>query len=400
MTTSHIDPAQKVASDFALGGSKSDALEGWSVWSLWSRSVDAFTIMATLALFAIGVVLAFAASPALAEDNKLDAFYYAWRHLQFGLPAFALMFVLSFFTARNVRRTGTLLALVGLIALILLPIYGVSHGKGAIRWFSLPGGISVQPTEFLKPGLVIVCAWMLSALAEKDRQIAWMGGLVSFFFVAVAVGLLVAQPDYGQAALIVAVWGAMFFVSGAAPWLLAGILLLAFGVGFIGYQVEPHLASRIETYLNPVGSVSHQIQMAERAVVEGGWFGRGLGEGIAKASLPDAHADFIFAVAAEEYGFVLAVAILGLFAYITLRALWRLSGSDDAFVRVAGIGLALLFGLQAFVNMAVTVQLLPAKGMTLPFVSYGGSSILASGIVMGMLLALTRRVPKNMGREI
>ncbi len=366
--------------------------ESDSAWSAWSRSVDHSSIGVCLILFGVGVILSFAASTVLAKNNGLEPFYYAWRHMAYGLPAFLALFALSFLEPRGVRRVGAIIAILSLAALALLPFYGVDFNKGAVRWFSL-WGVSVQPSEFLKPGLIVLCAWMLSAMEHREQTVARIGALASFLTAVLAIILLILQPDYGQAALIAVIWGAMFFISGAPLPLLLSLFASAFGVGVAGYAVEPHVAARIEAFLDPSAEVGQQMQIAMEAIVKGGWTGLGPGAGIEKIQLPDAHTDFVIAVAAEEYGFGAAAAIIALFGVITLRALWRVRRASDPFVRLAGIGLALLIGLQAFVNLAVAVQLLPAKGMTLPFISYGGSSMVATGMAMGLLLALTRRRP-------
>lgn len=370
-----------------------------SAWSAWSRSVDHVSVGACLALFAIGVVLAFAASPTLAARTDAAPFHFGWRHFLFGVPTFVIVLGLSFSSARWVRRIGVGVALTGLIALALLPLYGVDHGKGAVRWFSVLG-TSVQPSEFLKPGLMITCAWLLSAMTARDPLVARFGTVSSCLLMAVAAALLILQPDYGQTALIAAVWGAMFFIAGAPPSLLLSLALAVIGVGAAGYLVEPHIAARIEAFLDPTVAAGRQMQVAAEAIANGGWTGLGLGEGIEKARLPDAHTDFIIAVAAEEYGVGLPLLILTLFAVVTLRAFWRLREAEDMFVRLAGAGLALLVGVQAFVNAAVAVQLLPAKGMTLPFISSGGSSMVATGLTLGLLLALTRRRPGDLAAAI
>jgi cell division protein FtsW len=361
-----------------------------SAWSLWIRSTDHWTINACLVLFAIGVVLAFATSPDLAARNNLEPFHYAWRHLLFGAPAFLAVFLFSLLTPKWVRRMGAIIALVAIIALALLPFYGLDHGKSAQRWLSI-AGLSVQPSEILKPGLIVLCAWMLSALPDKDPQVARGGVVAALFFLALAVGLLIVQPDYGQAMLLVSVWTAMFFLAGGSIWALFLVGFCVLGIAAAAYQFEPHIAARIDAFLDPVASAQGQLQSAEQAILNGGWFGRGLGEGIAKATLPDAHSDFILAVAIEEYGFLLGAGLIFLFAIIPLRAMARLRGERDLFIFIAGIGLALLFGAQAFIHIAVSTQILPATGMTLPFVSYGGSSLLATGVTLGMMLALTRQ---------
>lgn len=370
-----------------------------SLWSRWARSVDHLSIAACVVLFCIGVILAFAASPALAENNRTEPFHYAWRHMLFGAPAFALLFSVSFFSPAAVRRLASLLTIAGLVALAMLPAYGTDFGKGGQRWFSLAGFGSVQPSELLKPALIVTCAWLLSAAAERRQAgLRLVGAGASFGLVALAAALLVIQPDYGQTALILTVWSAMYFLSGASLVTLTILGACAAAGGAVAYQIEPHLADRIEAFLDPASGVALQLQVAQDAMINGGWFGAGLGQGVQKDLLPDAHADFIFAVAVEEYGFALGAIVMGLFGFLTLNALWRLRRVEAAFPRLAGAGLALLFGLQAFVNMAVTVQLLPAKGMTLPFISYGGSSLLATGLTMGMLLALTRRRPAEQSR--
>lgn len=378
-------------------GAESGFYEEDSAWSAWCRSVDHAAVFACVLLFAVGVVLAFAASPALALRNDLPAFHYAWRQLSFGAPAFILLFGLSFLSASGVRTIGALAFAVGFACLALLPFFGVSHGKEAVRWFSIYG-LSVQPTEIVKPGLVVVSALLLTALRHSDRAVALGAAAASFLCLAATVGLLGLQPDFGQSALIVAVWGALFFAAGGSVMLLSAVGgLMALGAS-LAYASAPHFAARVDAFLDPLGAGHPQIQAAEAAIVNGGWFGRGLGEGVEKQALPDAHTDFILAVAAEEYGFAMVAFVILIFAGLVLRAASRLWRSEDDFTRLAGLGLALLIGGQAAVHVAVSAQMAPVTGMTLPFVSYGGTSLLASGAAMGLLLALTRRRPREYAR--
>lgn len=374
----------------ATGPAQAAELDEDSAWSAWCRTVDHGSIFACLLLFAIGVVLAFAATPQLALKHELPAFHYAWRQMLLGAPAFFLLFLFSFFGASAVRSLGATLFLVGLAGLALLPFYGVAHGKEAIRWFSI-AGVSLQPVEIVKPGLVIISALTLSALRHPDRAVALGGVLISLLALGVTVGLLASQPDYGQSALVVAIWCVIFFAAGGSVLLLFGVGALAAAGGAVAYSVAPHVAARIDNFLDPIGAAQQQIQAAESAFIQGGWFGRGLGQGVENASVPDAHSDFILAVAAEEYGFVLVAFIMALFCVIVLRAITRLWRAEDAFVRLAALGLAMLIGVQAAVNIAVAARMAPITGMTLPFVSYGGTSMLASGMTVGLLLALTKR---------
>lgn len=365
-----------------------------SAWSAWCRSIDHGATFLCVLLFAVGVVLAFAASPALALRNDLPAFHFAWRQLLLGAPAFLLLFVLSFLNATGVRRIGVLAFVVGLVCLILLPVFGESHGKEAVRWFSI-GGFSVQPTEILKPGLVVVSALLLSPLRQGDRALALGGAIASLACLGASVALLSLQPDFGQCALLIAVWCALFFVAGGS-WLVLALLGCLVGLGAsVAYMAAPHFAARIDNFFDPLGSSQSQIQAAEAAIVNGGWFGRGLGQGVEKKLLPDAHSDFILAVAAEEYGFVMVAFVILTFTVIVLRAAARLWRTQNDFARLAGLGLALLIGLQAAVHIAVSAQMAPITGMTLPFISYGGTSLLASAATMGLLLALTRRSPRE-----
>ncbi|MEL6316089.1 MAG: putative peptidoglycan glycosyltransferase FtsW [Pseudomonadota bacterium] len=390
-----------MAASMEMAGARGERAEGEhvdSAWSAWTRTIDQWTLRACLALFAIGVVLSFATSPALAlRHPELDAFHFAWRHLQAGGPAFAALIACSFLGPRDVRRVGLVLALLCFVALALLPAYGAGHGKGAVRWFSVMG-LSVQPSEFLKPGLIVVCAWMLSGLQSGDRRAALSGAGAAVGVLALALAPLALQPDFGQAALITAVWCVMFFVAGGSPAVLFGVGGVAAALAGLAYAAAPHFARRIDAFLDPAAEGGRQAQIAGDAIASGGWLGRGLAEGQEKATLPDAHSDFILAVAAEEYGFLLVAVILILLTAIPLRALYRLAQVDDPFTRIAGAGLALLIGLQAAVNAGVTAQLLPTTGMTLPFISYGGSSMLAMGISVGLLLALTRRRPRDIAR--
>lgn len=358
----------------------------------WWRTIDRWTMSCILALFAVGLLLGLAASPPLASRNNLPAFYYVTRQAMFGGLAMAVMLGVSMLTPRQVRRLATLGFAGAFVALLLLPVFGTDFGKGAVRWFSL-GFASVQPSEFLKPAFIVLAAWLMAAGSDPHGP---PGKTWSFGLVSLIVVMLALQPDFGQAALILFAWGVMYFVAGAPMTVLVVLAGIVVAGGTFAYGSSEHFARRIDGYLNPEVDPRTQIGYATNAIMEGGFFGVGVGEGEVKWSLPDAHTDFIIAVAAEEYGLVLVALIIALYAAIAIRSLWRLKGERDPFIRLAGTGLACSFGMQAMINMGVAVRLLPAKGMTLPFVSYGGSSLIAGGIAVGMLLALTRSRPQGL----
>ncbi len=364
---------------------------GEPVLPRWWRTIDKWTLSAVLILFGIGMLLSLAASPPLAARNGLDAFHYVVRQGIFGTMALMGMFLTSMMSPNLVRRLGVIGFAVAMTGLIFLPLLGTDFGKGATRWYSLGFG-SVQPSEFLKPGFVILTAWLMAASQEINGP---PGKFMSLAIALAIVVFLVMQPDFGQACLIMFGWGAMYFVAGAPVILLAGMAGLAIFGGMIAYDNSQHFARRIDGFLLAEIDPTTQIGYATNAIREGGFFGVGVGEGQVKWWLPDAHTDFIIAVAAEEYGLMLVLCIIVLFALITVRSLIRLIRERDPFIRLAGTGLVCMFGIQAFINIGVAARLLPAKGMTLPFVSYGGSSLVAGGLALGMLLALTRTRPQG-----
>ncbi len=369
----------------------SPAPAGDPILPRWWRTIDRWTLSCILCLFGIGMLLGFAASPPLAAENGFEPFHYVKRQAFFGALALMAMFLTSMMPPLLVRRLGVLGFLAAFVAVALLPVFGTDFGKGAVRWYSL-GFASVQPSEFLKPGFVVVAAWFMAASHEVGGP---PGKSWSFAMALVIVAFLAMQPDFGQAALVLFAWGVMYFIAGA-PMLL--LLLLAASVilaGTLAYSNSEHFARRIDGFLNPEVDPTTQLGYATNAIREGGFFGVGVGEGQVKWSLPDAHTDFIIAVAAEEYGLLLVLVIIGLYATVVVRSLVRLMRERDIFIRLAGAGLVCSFGVQAMINMGVAVRLLPAKGMTLPFVSYGGSSLIAGGIAVGMILAFTRNRPQG-----
>ncbi|MEL6450988.1 MAG: putative lipid II flippase FtsW [Pseudomonadota bacterium] len=360
--------------------------DGEPILPKWWRTIDKWSLSCVLILFAIGLLLGLAASVPLAEKNGFPPFHYVIRQAVFGSAALLVMIVTSMMSPVVVRRLAVLGFLVAFVALALLPFFGTDFGKGAVRWYSL-GFASVQPSEFLKPGFVVAAAWMLAASQDLNGP---PGKAWSFALCISIVLMLALQPDFGQACLVLFGWGVMYFVAGAPMVLLVGMAgLVVFG-GTIAYSNSEHFARRIDGFLSPDVDPRTQLGYATNAIQEGGLFGVGVGEGQVKWSLPDAHTDFIIAVAAEEYGLILVLCIIALYTGIVVRSLLRLVRERDPFIRLAGTGLACMFGVQAMINMGVAVRLLPAKGMTLPFVSYGGSSVIASGIAVGMLLAFTR----------
>ncbi|EHK55959.1 putative lipid II flippase FtsW [Allomesorhizobium alhagi] len=355
----------------------------------WWWTVDRWFLAAFLSLMGLGIILSFAASPAVAERIGLGSFHFATRQIIFMIPALAAMISVSFLEAREVRRLA-LVMLCGSLLLMVAVLYIGVEVKGAHRWISL-FGMSIQPSEFMKPAFVIVCAWLF---AEHARQPDIPGNLFAVILLGLVMALLVAQPDLGQTILVVGTWGVMFFMAGM-PWLWIIVIGAIGAAGAISaYTIFPHVAGRIDRFLTGEGD-TFQVDMGREAVVQGGWFGVGPGEGTIKRVIPDSHADFVFAVAGEEFGIVLCFLILGIFAFIVLRGLNTALKEHDDFTRYAVAGLVVVFGFQSIINMGVNLQMMPAKGMTLPFISYGGSSLIAIAISMGMVLALTRKKPEK-----
>jgi cell division protein FtsW len=311
------------------------------------------------------------------------------RHVFFTGLGFAIMIAVSLLSPPGVRRLGLGLVLASLVLLVVVYLNGVEI-NGAKRWLSLYGH-SFQPSEIAKPGFAVISAWLFAEAQSRPDMPAFS---LSVALLAAFATLFLLQPDVGQTMLIVAVWMVLYFASGkpiAGAGVLAAIAVVA---GVAAYFTFPHVEARVDRWiLNPMPGDRSQMDRAIQSFTEGGFLGRGPGEGTIKTVLPDAHTDFIFAVVAEEYGVVACLALLALFAFVVLRALVHATREPDASARLAIIGLALLFGLQALINMGVNVGLLPAKGMTLPYISAGGSSTLAVSVTLGMLLALTRRRP-------
>ncbi|MEL7470672.1 MAG: putative peptidoglycan glycosyltransferase FtsW [Pseudomonadota bacterium] len=357
-----------------------------SVIGNWWHAIDKWILGAVLALFATGLVLGLAASPPLAEKNGLWTYHYVVRHVVFATMALGVIVVLSMASMLAIRRGALVLFIVAFAATAALPWLGTDFGKGATRWYSL-GVISLQPSEFLKPGFALAAAWLMAGSLERNGP---PGRTITAGIVVCIAIMLALQPDFGQAMLVLSVWAAMLFISGAPVLLLVGFAAFVGVGGTLAYLNSEHVQRRIDGYLAEGVDPHSQLAYAQAAIREGGFFGAGAAQGQVKWALPDAHTDFIIAVAAEEFGLVLTICIIGLYLFITLRALSKLLDERDPFIRLGGTGLAVLFGLQAFVNFGVATRLLPAKGMTLPFISYGGSSMIAGAIVMGTLLALTR----------
>ena len=357
--------------------------------SQWWWTIDKTLLISAIALMAGGLILSLAASPAIAERLNVDSMHFFKRHISFLVPALALMIGISFLDKHNARRAAIALFLLAIGLMVLTMFFGF-EAKGSRRWLSV-GSFSLQPSEFLKPGFVVVAAWLF---AENTRRPDIPGNLFSIILFAIVIALLVAQPDLGQSILITGVWGAMFFIAGM-PW----IWIIGMGVfAIIGlasaYTLLPHFSSRIDRFLTGSGD-TFQVDTGLEAIVRGGWLGQGPGEGTVKRILPDSHTDFVFAVAGEEFGIIICMLLVVAFAFIVLRGFSHALNERDGFVRLAVSGLMMLFGFQSIINMAVNLQLMPAKGMTLPFISYGGSSLIAVAIGMGFILAFTKSRPDS-----
>jgi cell division protein FtsW len=358
-------------------------------FAAWWWTVDRPMLVAFLALMLTGVVLSLAASPPVASRLGLEPFYFVYRHMVLLVPAIAIMLATSFLPRRHIRRLA-LVVFVASLALIAATLAFGPEVKGARRWISILG-INIQASEFLKPAFVILVAWLFGETARRPEMPA---NTIALALLGIAIVGLVLQPDFGQTMLIALVWGALFFLAGMRLiWVFGLSAVAVLGIG-AAYFTVPHVTKRIQRFLDPGSGDTFNIDQALESFWRGGWFGRGPGEGTVKRILPESHTDFVFAVAAEEFGIVLCLLLVALFMFIVLRALRHALRDEDLFARFAVAGLAIMFGLQAAINMAVNLHLMPAKGMTLPFISYGGSSMISLAYGMGMLLALTRGRPR------
>jgi len=357
----------------------------------WWWSIDRLILTALVALMVSGVVLLMAGGPPVAERLGLSTFHFVNRQAAYLSAAMVIFLGVSLMTPRQVRRTALLLYVASLAMVVATLYFGVEV-KGAKRWLTLGPLGSVQPSEFLKPAFVVMAAW---AFAEGTRRPDLPGTILALLLLPFTIVPLVLQPDFGQTMLVSLVWAGLFFVAGLHWFWVIGLG----GVGAVGivvaYEFVPHVRARIERFMDKGSGDSFQVDTALESFAQGGWLGKGPGEGTVKRILPDAHTDFIFAVTAEEFGIVVCMLLVALFAVIVIRALFVAQKAEDPFIRLAVTGLALLFGIQAAINMMVNLHMMPAKGMTLPFISYGGSSLLSLAVGTGFLLALTRRRPRS-----
>jgi cell division protein FtsW len=356
---------------------------------VWWWTVDRWMLGVVALLIFVGVLMSFAASPAAAARmNVGDPFHFAVRQCVFAAGAAVILVSTSMLEVKGIRRAAFFIWVVAIAIMVALPFLG-HNAKGATRWLEF-GGFTLQPSEFMKPALIILVAWMF---AEGQKGQGVPGVSIAFALYFVSVGLLLIQPDVGQTVLITVAFGAAFWMAGVPlSWvMLLGATALA-GLSST-YFLMPHVASRVDRFLSPEGADTHQVDRAAEAIAAGGLFGRGPGEGVMKRHVPDLHTDFIYSVGAEEYGLVFSILLITLFSFVVIRGLYRSMKLSDPFEQVAAAGLFVLVGQQAFINVAVNLNLIPTKGMTLPFISYGGSSMLAMGLTLGMALALTRRRP-------
>lgn len=353
----------------------------------WWWTVDRSILVCLLILMVIGVALVTSASPSVANRIGSEHSHFITRHIIFVVPSLLIMIGISILDHLWIRRIGTIVFVGVIFLMILVPFVGPDI-KGAQRWINL-GGFSLQPSEFIKPAFAIVSAWLI---AHQKKSPDFRGNLLSALIYAFIVFLLMSQPDFGMTTVLTCMFAAQIFMAGLPLRYLFMMAILASVAVVCVYFSFDHVRIRMDKFLNPHGAAdTYQVDKSLEAFANGGFFGTGPGQGTVKNTIPDVHADFIFAVSGEELGLMATLALVGAYAFILLRGFGRLMESNDMFVVLAAGGILSMFGLQAFVHMGSSLHLLPTKGMTLPFISYGGSSILAMGFGMGVVLGLTRR---------
>lgn len=361
-----------------------------SMLGQWWWTVDRPMLTAFMVLVVLGVLMVTTASPPVAEHLGLGYYHFLKRHIIMLVPAMVMLFGISFLGTREIWRLGSLLFVGCIFALILVLFTGMEI-KGAQRWLHI-AGFSLQPSEFMKPAFAIVAAWLMAK--QKDNP-TFRGNAAAAGLYFITISLLLLQPDLGMTVVVTSILATQIFLAGFPFRFLIAFGLAGIGGLFGAYFSLPHVKSRIDRFLDPESGDNFQVDKSIEAFQNGGLLGTGPGQGTVKLTLPDAHADFIFSVAGEELGLFFILIIIAIFGFIMLRGLSRLSQSQDMFSVLAAGGLLTMFGLQALVHMGSSMHLLPAKGMTLPFVSYGGSSVLSMGLSMGVVLALTRKTRQS-----
>ena len=357
-----------------------------SILGSWRITIDRYMLTAILVTIVFSIVMVTTASPAVAERVGLPSFFFIQRQLVFLFLGTIVMLTISFCSFDIIKKLS-MLGFIGFLLLLVIVLFVGEEIKGARRWISL-GIISIQPSEFIKPFFALVTA---AILMQRYLEPEFPAFRVSALLYLLVIGLIILQPDFGMAITISAVWGGQMFLAGLSMWWI--ILLTAGGlIGLVSaYTFLPHVTVRVNSFLSPDTSENYQIKKSIEAFINGGIFGAGPGEGTVKQHLPDSHTDFIFAVIGEELGMFTCLLVIALFAFIVVRGLIRANQVGDLFANLAVAGLIMQIGFQAIVNIGVTLHLLPTKGMTLPFISYGGSSILSISLTMGIILALTRK---------
>ncbi|MDR1366161.1 MAG: putative lipid II flippase FtsW [Holosporales bacterium] len=359
-----------------------------SLIGVWWWTVDRWSLFLTLVILTTGVLFSFASTPMVAVKIGLPQFYFVKRHLLYAALSIAVMVAVSLLEVKATRRLAVLFFLLSVMLMVLTPFFGIEI-KGARRWIKL-GLLVIQPSEFIKPTFAVVSAWMFS---EQSLNGEFPGKWISFGFYVLLTFLLVLQPDMGMIFVLSAIWFGQLFLTGISFVVIALVCSTGFLGVYAAYSLFPYVASRIDRFIDPAAGDCYQINRSLEAFQNGGWFGVGPGEGVIKAHLPDAHADFAFSVIGEEFGALVCILIIAVYAVIALRGFLASLKSKDAFISFALFGLIVYFSLQVIVNVSSCLHLIPTKGMTLPFISYGGSSMISLSICMGMILGLSRKRP-------